>query len=177
MEENSVLIFIEDGFEDMELMYPKHRLREAGYRVVMAGPKEGHRYTGVNGYPCSSDAAIAEMDESDFAGVILVGGWAPDRLRRDAKVCSLIAEFHRSGKLVAAICHGGSMAISAGVVRGVKVTGSLGIKDDLVNAGAIFENAPVVVDRHFVSSRYADDLPQFMKGVLQVLELQVLAGK
>lgn len=170
MTEKSVLIFIEDAFEDMELMYPKLRLQEAGYNVVMAGPQEGHRYTGVNGYPCSSNATIASIDESAFAGVILVGGWAPDRLRRDPKVCSLIAAFASSGKLVAAICHGGSMAISAGVLRGVKVTGSLGIKDNLVNAGAIFESAPLVIDRHFVSSRYADNLPHFMKGVLQVLD-------
>lgn len=170
MAENSILIFIEDGYEDMELMYPKYRLQEAGYSVVIAGPKENHRYIGKHGYPCDSDAPIQEMHESDFAGVILVGGWAPDKLRRDAKVRSLIAEFHRAGKLVAAICHGGWMAISAGVYRGVRVTGSLGIKDDLLNAGAIFESSNAVVDRHFVSSRGPDDLPHFMKAVLKVLE-------
>ena len=170
MADKSVLIFISDDYEDMELMYPKYRLQEAGYSVVIAGLKAGHLYTGKHGYPCSSDAAIADMNAADFAGVVLVGGWAPDKLRRDAKVKSLIAEFHQSGKLVAAICHGGWMAISGGVYKGVKVTGSLGIKDDLVNAGAIFESAPVVVDRHFVSSRNPDDLPYFMKGVLQVLE-------
>jgi protease I len=170
MAEKSVLIFIEDGYEDMELMYPKYRLQEAGYSVVVAGPKAGQRYIGKHGYPCSSDAAIADMSAADFAGVVLVGGWAPDKLRRDTKVRSLIAEFAHAKKLVAAICHGGWMAVSGGVYRGVRVTGSLGIKDDLVNAGAIFESAPVVVDRHFVSSRNPDDLPSFMKGVLQVLE-------
>ena len=170
MADKSVLIFISDDYEDMELMYPKYRLQEAGYGVVIAGFKADHLYTGKHGYPCSSDAAIADMSAADFAGVVLVGGWAPDKLRRDSKVKSLIAEFHQSGKLVAAICHGGWMAISGGVYKGVKVTGSLGIKDDLVNAGAIFESAPVVVDRHFVSSRNPDDLPYFMKGVLQVLE-------
>ncbi len=170
MADKSVLIFIADAYEDMELMYPKYRLQEAGYSVVVAGQKAGQFYTGKHGYPCSSDAAIADVKAGDFAGVVLVGGWAPDKLRRDAKVKSLIAEFHQSQKLVAAICHGGWMAISGGVYKGVKVTGSLGIKDDLVNAGAIFESAPVVVDRHFVSSRNPDDLPHFMKGVLQVLE-------
>ncbi|HVJ06584.1 MAG TPA: type 1 glutamine amidotransferase domain-containing protein [Candidatus Saccharimonadales bacterium] len=170
MAEKSVLIFIEDAYEDMELMYPKYRLQEAGYRVVVAGPSADYKYTGKHGYPCTSDAAISEMKESDFVGIVLVGGWAPDKLRRDAKVKSLVAEFDKSKKLVAAICHGGWMAISAGVYKGAKVTGSLGIKDDLVNAGAIFESAPVVVDRYFVSSRNPDDLPSFMKGVLQVLE-------
>jgi len=170
MTEKSVLIFIEEAYEDMELMYPKYRLQEAGYCAVVAGPKAGYKYIGKHGYPCVSDAAITDIHESDFAGVVLVGGWAPDKLRRDPKVKSLIAEFHHSKKLVAAICHGGWMAISGGVYKGVKVTGSLGIKDDLVNAGAIFESAPVVVDGHFVSSRNPDDLPHFMKAVLQVLE-------
>ena len=110
------------------------------------------------------------MKESDFAGIVLVGGWAPDKLRRDPHVKSLVAAFDHSKKLIAAICHGGWMAISGGVYKGVKVTGSAGIKDDLINAGAIFENSPVVVDRHFVSSRNPDDLPHFMKGVLKVLE-------
>jgi protease I len=174
MAEKSVLIFIEDGYDYMELMYPKYRLHEAGYSVVLAGPKEGHKYTGKHGCPCESDALISEMNESDFAGVILVGGWAADRLRRDSKVRSLIAEFAESGKLVAAIGHGGWMAISAGVYRGVKVTGSLGVKDDLVNAGAVFESVPVVVDRHFVSSRHSEDLPHFMKAVLGVLDAQEL---
>jgi protease I len=170
MAEKSILILIEDAYEDMELMYPKYRLQEAGYKVVVAGPVAGHKYTGKHGYPCSSDAAIPDMKESDFAGIILVGGWAPDKLRRDPQVKSLVAAFDHSKKLVAAICHGGWMAISGGVYKGVKVTGSLGIKDDLINAGAIFESSPVVVDRHFVSSRNPDDLPHFMKGVLKVLE-------
>lgn len=93
----------------------------------------------------------------------------PDKLRREAAVLDLVRDFAKAGKLVAAICHGGWIPISAGVYRGVRVTGSLGIKDDLINAGAIWEDAPVVVDRHFVSSRKPDDLPDFMQGVLRVL--------
>ena len=93
----------------------------------------------------------------------------PDKLRRDAKVLQLVRDFHQQGKLVAAICHGGWIPISAGVYKDVRVTGSPGIKDDLVNAGAIFEDASVVVDRHFVSSRKPDDLPDFCKGMLSVL--------
>lgn len=93
----------------------------------------------------------------------------PDKLRRDAKVLQLVRDFHEQGKLVAAICHGGWIPISAGVYKDVRVTGSPGIRDDLVNAGAIFEDASVVVDRHFVSSRKPDDLPDFCKGMLSVL--------
>ena len=164
-----VLIFIEDAFEDMELMYPKYRLEEAGFGVVVAGLKGGHKYVGKNGYPVTSDAGIWEVKAEDFAGVICAGGWMPDRLRRDDKVKQLLREFHESRKLIGAICHGGWMCISAGIYRGVKVTGSMGIKDDLVNAGAVFEDSEVVVDRNFVSSRKPDDLPGFMKGCLKVL--------
>jgi protease I len=168
----AILIFVEDGYEDMELMYPKYRLEEAGFRVVIAGPKAGQIYQGKHGYPCASDAAISDTNESDFVGVICPGGFAPDKLRRDKKVKDLVSEFSHSGKLVAAICHGGWIPISAGVYRGVRVTGSLGIKDDLVNAGAVFEDSTAVTDRHFVSSRKPDDLPAFMAAVLKVLAEQ-----
>jgi protease I len=169
----SVLILVEDGYEDMELMYPKYRLEEAGYRVIVAGPKANQEYVGKHGYPCVSDAVIAAMCSSEFIGVICPGGWAPDKLRRNPKVKQLVAEFAAAGKLVAAICHGGWIPISSDVYRGAHVTGSLGIKDDLVNASAIFEDSDLVVDRHFVSSRKPDDLPAFMKGVLQVLTDQI----
>lgn len=165
----AVLVFIEDGYEDMELMYPKYRLEEAGYRVVLAGLKSRQQYVGKHGYPCISDTSVFDVDETDFAGVICPGGWAPDKLRRAEKVKTLVAQFHKSQKLIAAICHGGWIPISAGVYGGVHVTGSLGIKDDLINAGALFEDSPVVVDRHFVSSRKPDDLPAFLPPVLKIL--------
>jgi protease I len=170
IDSHAVLIFVEDGYEDMELMYPKYRLEEAGYRVILAGLKSEHQYIGKHGYPCTSDASVFDMEEADFAGVVCPGGWAPDKLRRADKIKTLVAQFHESRKLIAAICHGGWIPISAGVYAGVRVTGSLGIKDDLVNAGAIFEDSPVVVDRHFVSSRKPDDLPAFMSAVLRVLD-------
>jgi protease I len=164
-----VLIFVGNIYEDLELWYPKLRLIEAGAKIVVAGPKAGEKYEGKHGYPCVSDAAIAEMRSTDFDGLIVPGGFMPDVLRRDPKVLELTREFAGAGKLVAAICHGGWIPISAGIYRGVRVTGSLGIRDDLVNAGAIWEDAPVVVDRHFVSSRKPDDLPDFCRGILQVM--------
>ncbi len=132
----------------------------------MAGPEANQFYKGKHGYPCRSDAAIRGMKSHDFNGIVLPGGFSPDKLRRDPQVKTLIAECASAGKLVAAICHGGWMAISAGVYRGVRVTGSPGIKDDLVNAGAVWEDAAVVVDRHFISSRKPDDLPDFMRAIL-----------
>jgi protease I len=164
-----ILCFVGNIYEDLELWYPKLRLIEAGAKFVVAGPKAGEKYDGKHGYPCVSDTAIADMQSKDFDGLVVPGGFMPDQLRRDAKVLELVREFSAAGKLVAAICHGGWIPISAGVYRGVRVTGSLGIKDDLVNAGALWEDAPVVVDRHFVSSRKPDDLPDFCRGILQVL--------
>ena len=111
---------------------------------------------------------IKGIDVAAYDGLICAGGWMPDKLRRDPEVLRITREFAHAGKLVAAICHGGWMPISAGVYKGVKVTGSPGIKDDLVNAGAIFEDTSVVVDRHFVSSRKPDDLPDFCKAILKV---------
>jgi protease I len=167
------LMFVEDIYEDLELWYPKLRMIEAGALVTVAAPEAGRKYAGKHGYPCQSDAAIRDMESAAFDGVIIPGGFSPDKLRRDPKVLELVREFAQSGKLVAAICHGGWIPISAGVYKGVKVTGSPGIKDDLVNAGAIWADAPVVVDRHFVSSRKPDDLPQFCEGILEVMRQNV----
>ncbi len=169
LEGKSILIFVGDIYEDLELWYPKLRMEEAGADVTVAGPEEGVTYQGKNGYPCVSDAAINFMQSEDFDGLIVPGGFMPDKLRRNPKVLSLVKGFADSGKLVAAVCHGGWIPISAKVYGGVRVTGSPGIKDDLVNAGAIWEDAPVVIDRHFVSSRKPDDLPDFCRGILQVL--------
>jgi protease I len=167
-----VLTFVGDIYEDLELWYPKLRLIEEGAQVVVAGEEANRVYAGKNGYPCTSDAAISDMHESQFDAVLLPGGFMPDRLRRLESVKKLIRNFAHSNKCVAAICHGGWLAISAGVYRGVKTTGSLGIKDDLENAGAIWVDAPVVVDRHFVSSRKPDDLPWFAKAMVDVIAAQ-----
>jgi len=169
LNDKHILIFVGDDYEDLELWYPRLRLLEAHAGVTVAGPQAGRVYTGKHGYPCTSDAAIDQMESRDFHGLIVPGGWMPDKLRRNPKVLELTYEFADAGKLVAAICHGGWIPISAGVYTGVTVTGSLGIKDDLINAGAIYEDKPVVIDRHFVSSRTPDDLPEFCRGIFEVL--------
>ncbi len=170
-----ILTLVGDDYEDLELWYPKLRLEEAGGHVTLAGSMQGRTYLGKHGYPCTSDAAIADMEAADFHGIVIPGGWMPDKLRRDEKVLELVREFAAHGKLVAAICHGGWIPISAGVYRGVRVTGSPGIKDDLMNAGAIWEDTPVVVDRHFVSSRKPGDLPAFLEAIVEVLAVAAVA--
>ena len=165
----SVLCFTGDIYEDLELWYPKLRLIEAGATVVVAGEKANTLYVGKNGYPCVSDAAIDDMNSADFDALLVPGGFMPDKLRRISKVLELVREFFEAGKPVAAICHGGWIPISAGIYRGIRVTGSPGIKDDLVNAGGLFEDASVVVDKNSISSRRPDDLPDFCRALIQMM--------
>lgn len=167
-----ILSFVGDIYEDLELWYPKLRMIEAGAEFVVAGPEAHTKYDGKNGYPCISDASISAMKAADFDGLLCPGGFMPDKLRRDPQVLQIVRDFHTQEKLIAAICHGGWIPISAKVYDGVKVTGSPGIKDDLINAGATFLDESVVVDRHFVSSRRPDDLPDFCLGMLEVLANQ-----
>jgi protease I len=170
---HSVLLLAGDDYEDLELHYPRLRLREAGYWPVVAGPAAGATYRGKHGYPCVTDRAIVDLDPAAFAGIVVPGGWMPDKLRRDVRVLELVRAIDRAGRVVASICHGGWICISAGVVRGRSYTGSLGIRDDLVNAGAMFKDTAVVVDGHHVSSRNPEDLPDFMAAVLATLAHQV----
>ncbi len=161
------LMFVDEVYEDLELWYPKLRMIEAGAEVVVAGPRTGHTYAGKHGYPCQADVTIDSVEEGDFDGLIIPGGFAPDKLRRDAKVLELTRAFHEHGKLVAHICHAGWIPISAGIVKGFRVTSTPGIKDDLVNAGAIWVDEPVVIDRNHVTARRPPDLPAFCQGILE----------
>ena len=169
LRDKRILMFVGEDYEDLEVWYPKLRLVEAGAEVVLAGPEGKQTYAGKHGYPCVSDVAISEVKAADFDGLVVPGGFMPDKLRRDGQVLEIVRQFDAARKLIAAVCHGGWIPISAGVYRGVRVTGSLGIKDDLMNAGAIWEDAPAVIDRHFVSSRKPDDLPEFCRAILKVL--------
>ena len=142
-------------------------------RLIEAGGSGGRGPQAAACYWVSTYPGLRRGDRrvvaADFDGLLLPGGFMPDKLRRDPQVKQLIREFAAAGKCVAAICHGGWMAISAGVYRGIRVTGSLGIKDDLENCGAIWEDAVVVVDGPFVSSRKPDDLPYFVEAMIQVM--------
>lgn len=166
---HSILIFIHDLYEELELHYPRLRLVEAGYRVVVAGPEKQATYTGKHGYACRSDEAIHAVKEADFSGVVIPGGFAPDKLRRDPKVLELVRAFHEKQKLVAFICHAGWVPISAKIVQGFRCTSVSAIKDDLMNAGATWVDEPVVVDRHHITSRNPEDLPYFCTEILKYL--------
>lgn len=167
--QNAVLAFVDDIYEDLELWYPKLRLEEAGYAVRLAA-REIRSFTGKHGYPAAADLTLDDARSADFIGLLIPGGFMPDKLRREAKVLALTREFFEQGKLVAFICHGGWIPISAKILKGRRVTGSRGIKDDLENAGATWVDEAVVIDKNLVSSRTPVDLPSFAKALVQFLD-------
>ena len=167
-----VLVLVEHAYEDLELWYPKLRLVEEGMEVVVAGP-EKTVYSGKNGYPCKPDRTLDEVRAGDFDALVIPGGWAPDRLRRSAKVLELVRAFDRDQKPIAMICHAGWVPISARILKGRKVTGVSAIKDDLENAGATFLDQSVVVDGHLISSRTPADLPDFCRALIAALGARV----
>ena len=166
---NVVLAFVDDCYEDLELWYPRLRLEEAGYTVRLAATEE-RTFSGKHGYPAKADLTLEATRSADFVGLLIPGGFMPDKLRRDTMVLSLTREFFEQGKLVAFICHGGWIPISARILKGRKATGSRGIKDDLENAGALWVDEPVVVDGNLISSRTPVDLSHFAKAMVQFLD-------
>jgi len=164
----TILILVGPEYEDLEVWYPKLRLEEAGFEVKLAGTGE-REYRGKHGYPCPVDGRVADFPASSLRGLVAPGGWAPDKLRRDADVLRRVREVHAEGKMVATICHGPWVLISAGIVRGRRLTSTVGIRDDLVNAGAEWVDEPAVVDGNIVSARVPKDLPAFGAAMVRVL--------
>lgn len=167
-----LLAFLEDMYEDLELWYPKLRLEESGYSLKCAAPKL-RTYAGKHGYPAPADLLLRDASADDFCGLLVPGGFMPDKLRRDPKVLELTREFYEEGKLVAFICHGGWIPISAKIVKGRRVTGSLGIKDDLENAGGVWVNQAVVEDDNLISSRTPRDLAGFGHAMVTFLDANI----
>jgi protease I len=169
MSRGKFLILVGPEYEDLEIWYPKLRVEEAGYDTVLAGIGEPS-YRGKHGYPCKVDSHVRETRASDLAGVLAPGGWAPDKIRRDPYALERVRELHQAGKVIATICHGPWILISAGIVRGKRMTSTVGIRDDLVNAGADWVDEPVVVDGNIISSRVPKDLPAFGVELVKLLD-------
>jgi len=170
LEGKRIAVLAEDYYEELELWYPLLRLRGAGAEVVLVGTGSADTYTGKHGYPVTVDVAADEVQASDFDAIVVPGGYAPDRLRRYPVVTSLVREMFEQGKVVASVCHGAWVPISAGIVRGRKATCFSGIKDDLINAGASYVDQEVVQDGNLITSRVVDDLPAFCQAIISALE-------
>lgn len=171
-----IVILVGDDYEDLELQYPKYRLIEAGAEVVVAGLEAGAAHKGKHGYPQKAEAAVKDLDPAAFDGLVIPGGWMPDKLRRYDAVKKLVKAFADDDKPIASICHGPWIDISAGIVKGRRYTSTPGIKDDLVNAGADWSDEEVVVDGTRVSSRRPDDLPAFCREFIRVMSGAAVAA-
>lgn len=169
MNKGQVAVLVEANYQDMEVWVPLYRLQEAGYDTVVVAPRPG-TYQSKHGYPCMAAAVASELDASDFAGVVVPGGWAPDRLRQDPGVTRFVKALADSGKVVAAICHAGWVLVSAGICSGRRMTAYKAIKDDMVNAGAEFVDEEVVRDGNIITSRTPDDLPAFCRELVKALD-------
>lgn len=159
-------VLVEDQYEDQELWYPVRRLAEAGAEVSIVGPEAGKTYSSKYGYPAKADVSAADASADDFAGVIIPGGYAPDRMRRHEAMVSLVKDAFESGKIVAAICHAGWMLCSAKVLSGKQATSYSSIRDDMEHAGAKWVDREVVQDGNLITSRTPADLPAFMRAIL-----------
>ncbi len=164
-----VAVLAEDAFEDLELWYPVLRLQEEGFKVTVVGSGSARQYKGKYGLKVDVDAGIDEVTAEDFDGVVVPGGWAPDRLRRYPQVLKLVKDLDAAGKPVAAICHAGWVLASARIVRGRRMTCTVAIKDDMENAGAIYLDEPVVRDGNLITSRRPSDLPFFCRELITAL--------
>ena len=166
-------VFVAEGFEDLEFWVPVMRLREEGARVVVIGLN----HEVVRGKHCleaTPDRVASEVRADAFDGLVVPGGWAPDKLRRDENVLALVRAMHSQGKPIGFICHAGWVAASAGILRdrgggatgtlgGRRATGSRGIRDDLVNAGATWVDLPAFRDGTLIWGRVVEDIPDFCR--------------
>ena len=171
-EGRKVLVLAADLFEDMELLYPVHRLREEGVEVTIAGltndsvmGKKGHG-------PVEVDTTVDQVEAGDFEALVIPGGFAPDKLRRSQDVLALVNAFHVSGKPIAFICHAGWVPISAGIVKGRRATSVDAIRDDMVNAGVDWVDEACVVDGNLISARTPADMGPWMKALLGALDAE-----
>ncbi len=160
-------ILVEALFNDYELWYPYYRLKEAGAEVHLVGPEAEKSYAGKDGTRATSDRAAEGLSSGGYDILVIPGGYAPDHMRRHNAMVSLVREMFGAGKVVAAICHAGWMLVSAGVLKGRTVTSFFAIKDDVTNAGATWVDEEVVQDGNLITSRKPDDLPAFMRTIIE----------
>jgi protease I len=164
-----IALLIEDMYQEHEFWYPFYRMKEAGGKVTVVGTgaKEYHSKIGL---PAPGGVSAESVSAADFDAVIVPGGFAPDRMRRNAAMLKLVRDCFNQGKIVAAICHAGWVLVSAGILKGKKATCVSAIKDDVVNAGATYVDQEVVRDGNLITSRTPEDLPAFCRGIISALK-------
>jgi protease I len=168
LEGKKIVVLVAEGFEDLEYWVTVMRLQEEGAEVVSVGP-DTEPVSGKNALRAQADTTADGVDAAELDGIVIPGGWAPDKLRRYPGIADLVRAVHDRGKTVGIICHGGLVAISAGIVDGVSATGSLGIKDDLVNAGATWVDKAAFREGNLVWGRVVPDIPDFCRELVAAL--------
>ena len=166
-----IAVLVAEGFEDLEYWVTVMRLQEEGAEVISVGPTL-EPVTGKNCLEAGADATADGVDAAELDGIVIPGGWAPDKLRRYPEITSLVKSVYEQNKTVGIICHGGLVAISAGIVNGVRATGSLGIKDDLENAGATWVDKAAFREGNLVWGRVVPDIPAFCRELVAALAEQ-----
>ncbi len=169
LEGKKVIALVDEEFEDLELWYPVYRAREEGAEVHLVGAETGKTYIGKYGVPATSNYAFKDIHTADYDGLLVPGGWAPDKLRRYEDVLRITREMNEANKPIGQICHAGWVLISAKILNGRQVTSTPGIRDDMENAGATWIDEDVVIDGNLVSSRRPPDLPAYGKAFCDVL--------
>ena len=166
----TIAIPVEDMYNEFEFWYPYYRLREAGAAVTVVGSGRTDTFKSKAGLPVTADVSADRVSAADFHGIVIPGGYAPDLMRRFPAMVKLVRDINDQGKVVAAICHAGWMLASADIIRGKTLTSFFAIKDDLVHAGAHWVDQEVVADGNLITSRTPDDLPVFMRAVINALK-------
>ncbi|MCX7795365.1 MAG: type 1 glutamine amidotransferase [bacterium] len=183
-----VVILVSNEFEDIEVFYPFLRLSEEGAWITFGIYQRGfHPRPAFPGKPITGRFGLTvppmfhregyrydvkeatELSPDDYDAVIIPGGFSPDYLRREPKVTEFVRKMYEQGKIIAAICHGPWLIISAKIVKGKRIAGVTPIRDDIENAGAIFVDEPVVVDGNIITSRVPDDLPEFCQAIINAM--------
>ncbi len=163
-------ILVEDIYNEFEVWIPYYRLKEEGVEVTVVGSGTAQTYHGKYGIPIAVDTNASDVTADDFDVLVIPGGYAPDKMRICAAMVQLVKDMFNKGKIVASICHGGWMLASAGVLKGKKTTSYIAIKDDMVNAGALWEDSELVRDGNLITSRKPDDLPAFCRTIIRAME-------
>ena len=163
-------ILVGPGYEDLEFWVPYMRMKEEGADVRIIGSQKGNVYNSKSGgLTATSEAAAGDVAAGQLDGLIVPGGWAPDKLRRDPKILQLVRDMDAQGKILGFICHAGWVAASAGICKGKRATGSTGIKDDMENAGAIWVDEPAFREENLVWGRVVADIPDFCRELVEAL--------
>ncbi len=168
-----ILIFVENDFEDSELIYPFYRFQESKFIVNVLGPKAKTLYTGKHGLHIKSDFSPKDVKIDDYVAIVIPGGYAPDKMRTNKELVKLVQQAYDKEKIIAAICHGPQLLIEANIVKGKKMTSYVSVSTDLKNAGATYLDKPVVIDGNIITARFPADLPIFCVDTIELINQTV----